>query len=514
MKTLRNLKLRRPTVRSIKGVRPKAECPQIQNKEDCGKNANCSWSSKTNKCAKKRVSKVKDTARQKQKKLEYIVPSEYFQKWFGGFYPDSNKILLGSTGLINEVSIFDIPSKKIKNLSLNGRNDLQKPFLSPDGNRFLMTFWTTDKNNKQKKNIKIFDAMNGSEIAVITGDYTFIAFSPDSNIIAAFNSTGYVCFISISKGKEIKRIKHENVMKSVMSPDFTSIGSITHDGNVTIYSISSGKKKIIRQPRPTEFFCFSYDSKRIATIDNNEKSDNIIRIFEIATGNEIHQIQHNYEILEFEGSPDRYIITNICFSPNGKCIASYSSDGFARIFDIDNGMEIYKSAYIPDGNSDQHSMNVCFSPNSKSLVVHEFNGGCYLFNLEKTPQSLAQHKFPVELLFTFNMENDMDEPLDLSKISKKSKDELKEMALKNLTTLNNEHYRPDFNLKSCKFIFNKNGMKLITSTNYNPSSKRMREWVRWDLYLFNENGSGIYRDIEINGNEISLSKISFKPFVL
>ena len=509
MKTLRNLKLRRPAVRSIKGVRPKAECPQIQNKEDCGKNANCVWRSKNNKCAKKRVSKVKETSRQKQKKLDYIVPSEYVQKWFGGFYPDSNKILLGSVGLINEVSIYDIPSKKIKKLLLDGRNVLQKPFLSPDGNSFLMTFWTTDKNNKQKKNIKIFDALNGDTIAVIKGDYTFIAFSPDSKIIATFNSTGYVCFISISKGKEVKRIKHENVMKTVMSPDFTSIGTITHDGHVSIYSISSGKKQIIKQQRPTDFFCFSYDSKRIATIDNKEKSDNIVRIFEIATGNEIRQIQHNYEILEFEGSPDRYIITNICFSPNGKRIASYSSDGFVRIFDVDDGTEMYKSAYIQAGN-----MNVCFSPNSKILIAHEFNVGCFIFNLEKKTQSPASNKFPVELLFTFDIENDTDEPFDLSKLSKKSKDELKEMALKILTTLNNDHYRPDFNLKSCKFIFNKNGIKLITSTNDNPSSKRMREWVRWDLYSFNENESGIYRDIEMNGNEISLSNVSFKPFVL
>jgi hypothetical protein len=43
--------------RSIKGGRP-SECPPL-NMVDCGKNQNCSWSSKTNKCSKKRVSKAK-----------------------------------------------------------------------------------------------------------------------------------------------------------------------------------------------------------------------------------------------------------------------------------------------------------------------------------------------------------------------------------------------------------------------------------------------------------------------
>jgi hypothetical protein len=54
MKLSRNLNGRR---RSLKGGRPR-ECPPL-NMVDCGKNQNCSWSSKTNKCSKKRVSKVK-----------------------------------------------------------------------------------------------------------------------------------------------------------------------------------------------------------------------------------------------------------------------------------------------------------------------------------------------------------------------------------------------------------------------------------------------------------------------
>jgi hypothetical protein len=54
MKLSRSLNVSR---RSIKGGRPR-ECPPL-NMVDCGKNQNCSWSSKTNKCSKKRVSKVK-----------------------------------------------------------------------------------------------------------------------------------------------------------------------------------------------------------------------------------------------------------------------------------------------------------------------------------------------------------------------------------------------------------------------------------------------------------------------
>ena len=43
---------------SKKRVGRPRECPPL-NMVDCGKNQNCSWSSKTNKCSKKRVSKAK-----------------------------------------------------------------------------------------------------------------------------------------------------------------------------------------------------------------------------------------------------------------------------------------------------------------------------------------------------------------------------------------------------------------------------------------------------------------------
>jgi WD40 repeat protein len=203
----------------------------------------------------------------KQTKTEYIEPSRYISKWFGGFYPDNNRIILSSyTGLHAEVDIYNIASKHTTNLSVEGGN-VQKSILSPDGKIMVMSFLTElNKKNERKTYHKIFDAETGREIRRLNSNHIFISFSPDSKNIAIFYS-GYVYIISISNGKKIVKIKIENIDKEdwydekirmmiVLSPDFTRIGTINDDGNVSIIVISSGKETIIEQLHPTYFFVF------------------------------------------------------------------------------------------------------------------------------------------------------------------------------------------------------------------------------------------------------------------
>ena len=121
--------------------------------------------------------------------------------------------------------------------------------------------------------------------------------------------------------------------------------------------------------------------------------------------------------------------------------------------------------------------------------------------------------------FSFELANSNDnEDYDISALSTEEKELIKETALLNLDHLQHLSYPPDINVKNCKFIFNELGLTVIASTNYNPSSRRMREWMRWDLYWFNDRGSRIYPNqkynIELNGRPFYLGQISITPFVL
>ena len=463
----------------------------------------------------------------KQTKTEYIEPSSYVSKWFGGFYPDNNRIMLSAyTGLHTEVDIYNIVSKHTTNLSLEGGN-VQKAILSPDGKTIIMSFFTElNKKNKRKTYNKLFDTETGRELVLLRlkPDHLFVSFSSDSKNMLTFH-LGYVYIISIPTGKEISKIKIKNTDKEdwydekirrmiAVSPDFTRIGMINDDENVSIVSISTGQEIVIEQQHSVYLFCFSPDGKNIATIT---RKDNIIRIFEIATRKEVTQIELNYEILEFEGSVDTYDLTHICFSPDGKNIASYSTDGFARIFDVSdtNTKEIFKSAYI---DNDLHNYyNVRFSPNSLVLIVYSKHN-THIFDLQKKRERIA-NKFPIELYFSFELANSNDnDDYDITALSSEEKELIKETALLNIDHLQHLSYPPDINVKNCKFIFNELGLTVIASTNYNPSSRRMREWMRWDLYWFNDRGGRSYPNhkynIELNGRPFYLGQISITPFVL
>lgn len=475
---------------------------------------------KSNRKNKKQSKRLK-----RQTKTEYTEPSGYVSKWFGGFYPDNNRIMFSSYyGLHSDVDIYNIVSKQMMSLSIEGGN-VQKAILSPDGKIIVMSFLTElNKKNERKTYHKIFDAETGREIRRLHRNHIFLSFSNDSKNIATFHS-GYVYIISISNGKKIVKIKIENIDKEdwyeekirmmiVLSPDFTRIGMI-NDENVSIMSISTGEEIIIEQLHPIYLFCFSPDGASIATII---RKDNIIRIFEIATGNEVKQIKLNYEILEFEGSVDTYELRNICFSPDGKNIASYSTDGFVRIFDVSNTYtkEIFKSAYI-DSDRDTY-YKVCFSPNSQVLVVYsQYSYDTYIFDLQKQREHMSS-KFHIKLYFSFEPKSNDDEDYDISALSNEAKELIKETALLNLDNIQHLSYPPDINIKNCKFMFDNSGLTVIASTNYNPSSRRMREWMRWDLYWFNDRGSRVYPNhkynIELDGKPFYLGQISITPFVL
>ena len=163
--------------------------------------------------------------------------------------------------------------------------------------------------------------------------------------------------------------------------------------------------------------------------------------------------------------------------------------------------------------------NVRFSPNSQILIVYsKHSSDTYLFDLKSPRERSVLNKFPIELYFSFELDSNDIEDYDITTLNSEAKELIKKTALLNLDNLQHLSYPPDINVKNCKFIFGNSGLTVIASTNYNPSSIRMREWMRWDLYWFNDRGGRIYLNhkynIELDGRPFYLGQISITPFVL
>ena len=124
--------------------------------------------------------------------------------------------------------------------------------------------------------------------------------------------------------------------------------------------------------RPMKFFksgnevnsvAFSPDGKFLAS----GSSDYYARIYNLETGQEVNKFkQRRY------GSA-----TSVVFSPDGKFLASGSNDHYAHIYNLETGQEVNSFIAGDDVNS------VAFSPDGKFLAVGSDDKKAHIYNLEK-----------------------------------------------------------------------------------------------------------------------------------
>jgi WD40 repeat protein len=103
--------------------------------------------------------------------------------------------------------------------------------------------------------------------------------------------------------------------------------------------------------------CFSPDGKHIAS----GSGDKTVRIWDVETGEMVQE--------PLQGHGDS--VGSVCFSPDGKHIASGSGDKTVRIWDVETGEMVQESL---QGNSGKLVQPACFSPNSKHGVSESGDG--------------------------------------------------------------------------------------------------------------------------------------------
>ena len=191
-----------------------------------------------------------------------------------------------------------------------------------------------------------------------------VCFSPDSKSIAVGSDDRYLRVFNVDSGKEI--------IRSVMYDDVSSVSFSTDNNNIAIgaknflwiFDIDNVRDTMENESLSNYYLlvgrgignpgsnvksvCFSPDGKSIAT----GSSDTFLHVFDVEKGNEIFKTKH-------EG-----IVKSVCFSPDGKSIATGSYDKFLRVFDAGNGKQILEPI------KHEGSVNsVCFSPDGKSIAI-------------------------------------------------------------------------------------------------------------------------------------------------
>jgi len=170
-----------------------------------------------------------------------------------------------------------------------------------------------------------------------------VGFSPDGTRLATGGFDRSVKIWDTNTGKELATLNGHlsTIWRLAYSPDGNWVATAAFDGKVRLWDVttfSAEKNKILEgHVLPVYSVAFSPDSKLVAS----GGGDGTVRLWDVATGKQKKKItiETKKRIL---GSESKSMVSDVCFSPDGKWVVSSVMDKSIRFWDVKTGKLLKK----------------------------------------------------------------------------------------------------------------------------------------------------------------------------
>jgi WD40 repeat protein len=227
--------------------------------------------------------------------------------------------------------------------------------LSPDGKTLI------SKSYYGERSVAVWEFPSGKLIRQLPGHYDenrALAMSADGKTLAIGQGAD-IYFFDLASGREVRRLK--GPAGEVGGLAFSSDGKLIasgHEGReVLLWDLGTEtvKARLPAKHNRLTLLAFSPDCKTLATGDG---LDPTIRLFDVASLKERHQIKRPSDVHDF------------AFSPDGSTLAAGARDGVITLWDPVTG-----TLLVEVRGPGKHVRAVAWSPDGKTLAASEYELG-------------------------------------------------------------------------------------------------------------------------------------------
>jgi eukaryotic-like serine/threonine-protein kinase len=235
---------------------------------------------------------------------------------------------------------------------------------SPDGKLLAAAGYRHSSGSPLIKTVRVWSTLDFSRPRIWQGHSDWVscvAFSPDGSLLASGANDKSIRLWDVAAGQTAHTLIGHKTMITGMSfsPDGRRLASASGDKSVRLWDVGAGRllAPVLDHPEPVRDVVFSRDGRRLVSVGDN----GMVQVRNADTGTTLFALRGHRDTVE-----------RAMLSPDGRLLATAGRDPAIRVWDMTHepraGHEVAPLRIFVGPSESERVDGLCFSPNGRRLA--------------------------------------------------------------------------------------------------------------------------------------------------